>query len=53
MRDRNINGSGLGLSIVKKIIERHHGKVYVYQESESEKSFVVLLPKTTTQDKSN
>ncbi|MCR6098810.1 HAMP domain-containing protein [Salipaludibacillus agaradhaerens] len=53
MRDRNINGSGLGLSIVKKIIERHRGKVYVYQESETEKSFVVLLPKTTTQDKSN
>ncbi|MCR6108480.1 HAMP domain-containing protein [Salipaludibacillus agaradhaerens] len=48
MRDRNINGSGLGLSIVKKIIERHRGKVYVYQESETEKSFVVLIPKSTT-----
>ena len=44
MRDRKIGGNGLGLSIVKKIIEMHSGKIYVYQENETEKSFVVMLP---------
>ncbi|UTR16503.1 HAMP domain-containing histidine kinase [Salipaludibacillus sp. LMS25] len=48
MRDRNVSGSGLGLSIVKKIIERHRGKINVFQENETEKSFVVLLPRAAT-----
>jgi signal transduction histidine kinase len=46
MRDRKMGGNGLGLSIVKKVIEMHQGRIYVYQEKETEKSFVVLLPKT-------
>ena len=36
--------TGLGLTIVKKIVEGHHGKVYVESEKGRGARFVVELP---------
>lgn len=41
------SGAGLGLSIVKWIVDLHHGTVYVEQEEPNGTRFVVLLPKVT------
>jgi signal transduction histidine kinase len=38
-------GSGLGLSIVKKIIEKHHGKIYFKSQANQGTTFFVELPK--------
>ncbi len=40
-------GSGLGLNIVQKIIEKHNGEISAYSES-GETVFKVLLPKNLT-----
>ncbi len=40
----NIIGSGLGLSIVKTIIEKHGGRVWVESELGSGTTFVIVLP---------
>jgi signal transduction histidine kinase len=37
-------GEGIGLTIVKKIIERHNGKIWVKSELKSGSSFYILLP---------
>ncbi|MEN9867427.1 MAG: hypothetical protein RL748_3017 [Pseudomonadota bacterium] len=37
-------GTGLGLDIVKKIIEQHHGKIEVQSPAGSGTSFIVSLP---------
>ncbi len=39
-----IEGSGLGLSLVKRIVELHGGKVEVLSEPEKGSEFSVLLP---------
>ncbi len=39
------NGSGLGLSIVKQIVESHHGKVWVESVPGKGASFSFTLPK--------
>jgi signal transduction histidine kinase len=41
-------GSGLGLSIVKQIIENHHGKIWVSSEPGVWTKFTFLLPKNPT-----
>ena len=40
----DVKGHGLGLSYVKKIIDNHHGKVFVESEKGSGSTFVVMLP---------
>lgn len=43
-RSRKIGGSGLGLSIVKNIIEKHDGTVIVSNNQEQGSCFSVILP---------
>ncbi|WP_311199177.1 ATP-binding protein [Peribacillus frigoritolerans] len=42
-RERSKIGSGLGLSIVKKIIEMHEGTISVKSELEKGTTFTILL----------
>ncbi|QRG66178.1 sensor histidine kinase [Brevibacillus choshinensis] len=44
-RNRTGGGSGLGLSIVKKIIDMHHGTISVQSELGAGTTFTVVLPK--------
>ncbi|TSA08947.1 MAG: hybrid sensor histidine kinase/response regulator [Deltaproteobacteria bacterium] len=41
---KNIAGSGLGLSIVKRIVDLHKGTVYVESEENKGSTFIVSLP---------
>jgi len=41
---RSISGSGLGLSIVKGIVEAHGGAVHVESEAGNGTTFIVSLP---------
>jgi signal transduction histidine kinase len=44
-RTKNISGSGLGLSIVRKVIELYHGTVKVDSKPDLGTVFTVRLPK--------
>ncbi|GFZ32418.1 hypothetical protein CSC2_29440 [Clostridium zeae] len=44
-RDRSLGGNGLGLSIVKKIIDLHEGKISLVSEIGKGTEFTILLPK--------
>jgi two-component system sensor histidine kinase/response regulator len=44
-RTKNITGSGLGLSIVRKVIELYHGSIKVDSEPDVGSVFTVRLPK--------
>lgn len=41
----DIKGSGLGLTIVKKLVEMHNGKIWIEDNPESGAVFIVELPK--------
>lgn len=41
---RNITGSGLGLSIVKKIVDMYHGSVEVQSTPDKGSTFIINLP---------
>lgn len=43
-RDRTMEGSGLGLSIVQKIIDIHQGSIHISSEEGDGKAFVVKIP---------
>jgi two-component system phosphate regulon sensor histidine kinase PhoR len=44
---RTVKGAGLGLTLVKQIVQAHHGTVHVQSEMERGSTFTVRLP---TQD---
>jgi two-component system NtrC family sensor kinase len=46
----HVVGSGLGLSIVKAIAEKHDGRVWVHSQLGQGSTFTVLLPKHTKND---
>jgi len=53
-KTKHITGSGLGLSIVKKIVEAHRGSMEVRSEDGKGSTFTVFLPKFTgTNEKSS
>lgn len=41
---RNHEGSGIGLSLVKSLVELHNGKIYVLSEEDAGSEFVIELP---------
>lgn len=43
-RARELGGSGLGLSIVRTIVEKHHGKVNVQSTLNVGTTFEIILP---------
>lgn len=43
-RDRSKSGSGLGLSIVKKIIDMHEGTISVMSDGDEGTTFTIVLP---------
>jgi hypothetical protein len=45
-KTRNISGSGLGLSIVKKVVELYHGVIDVESSPDKGSVFTVLIPKS-------
>lgn len=49
--DNDIKGSGIGLTIVKHIVEAHKGQIYVDSEPETGTTFTVNIPFGTNTDK--
>jgi two-component system sensor histidine kinase/response regulator len=47
-KTRNITGSGLGLSIVKKLVESYNGKIEVSSTPDQGSIFKVFIPKVAT-----
>jgi len=43
-RNRNAGGSGLGLSIVRKIVDIHRGQISVESQPEQGTQFTVFIP---------
>lgn len=47
-RNRLTGGSGIGLTIVKSIVEAHGGRIYVDSQIDEGSQFTVVLPKAQT-----
>jgi signal transduction histidine kinase len=45
-KTRNISGSGLGLSIVKKVVDLYHGVINVESAPDRGSSFTVIIPRS-------
>ena len=43
---RSVEGNGLGLSIVKSIIDLHHGNIDVISQVDVGSTFIIKLPST-------
>ena len=43
-QSKEYQGSGIGLSLVKKIIENHNGAIYTVSEKDKGAAFHVILP---------
>jgi signal transduction histidine kinase len=47
-KDKNVRGMGIGLSLVKKIIESYNGEIWVENRIQNDKSqgsnFIMLIP---------
>ncbi|WP_166786767.1 sensor histidine kinase [Jeotgalibacillus salarius] len=52
-RTRNASGTGLGLSLVKKIVELHGGQVTVQSSPGNGSTFIIILPDTLIKPESN
>ncbi len=50
-KTKNITGSGLGLSIVKKVVELYNGSISVTSAPDEGTTFTVRLPKSQTNNK--
>lgn len=48
--NRNKEGSGIGLSLVKSLVELHEGKVFLRESNESGSEFSILLPNVKLED---
>lgn len=47
-KSRSVEGNGLGLSIVKRIVDLHHGRIDVVSREEGGSRFTVYLPQNKT-----
>lgn len=47
---RNVEGSGIGLSLVKYIINSHNGKVYLNDNDDKGCEFIIKLPKIKVEE---
>jgi signal transduction histidine kinase len=50
---RNKQGSGIGLSLVKALVELHHGEIRVESEYEKGSKFIVELPAVILEDEAD
>ena len=44
---RNFNGSGIGLSLVRSLVEMHEGRIWVESKVNEGSKFIISLPKKT------
>lgn len=50
-KTKNIEGTGLGLVIIKKIIDEHKGTIEVFSEEEKGTKFIITIPKKHIEQK--
>ena len=50
---RNIEGSGIGLSLVKSLVEMHKGKITVLSDLNKGSEFIIKLPNYLIEEKND